>query len=61
MGGQHSATALLANNVHRFCVLVGEDRWVRVECRVAHGHATSANILQSGGKRILTQRVRVGT
>ena len=59
MGGQHTATTLLADDVHRLGVLVREDGRVRVKCRMTHAHATSAYVLQTSGEGVLAQRVRV--
>jgi hypothetical protein len=53
VGGQHAATPLLSDDVHRLRVLVGEDWWVRVECRMSHAHAASAYVLKPSRERVL--------
>ena len=55
VGGEHTASTLLANNMHRLRVLVGENG-LRVGIH-AHSHATSAYILKSSGEGVLAQRV----
>lgn len=55
VGGEHAASTLLANNMHRLRVLVGENS-LRVGIH-AHSHAASAYILQSSSEGVLAQRV----
>ena len=59
VGGKHATATLLADNVHGFRVLVGEDG-LRMGVH-AHAHATGAHILQSSRERVLTQRVGMRT